>query len=320
MPGQSWSVNAEGGYLANPKLSKQIRHAAQPLCKFRQFTRPEPGFGKNKSDTIEFDRIFNVTNAGGVISELKRMPETDMKISKGSLTVNEYGNSVPYTGKLEALSEFSVDNIWTVGLRDDMATVLDAAVGATFLECAYKYVATGTAGSPTQNIASTGIAGATATRAPQLWDLKNIVDYMKKPLLIPKYDGENYVCIASTAFLRAIKDDPDWEEAAKYGDPERLFSGEAGRIYGCRCIEETNYLPLVAGTTAYAGEAVFFGADPVVEGIVTPEEIRAKIPGDYGRSKGVAWYFLGGFATTWDQIIGTDSGVGKSKIIHYTSL
>jgi hypothetical protein len=26
-----------------------------------------------------------------------------------------------------------------------------------------------------------------------------------------------------------------------------------------------------------------------------PIEIRAKIPSDYGRSKGVAWYALGGF-------------------------
>jgi len=26
-----------------------------------------------------------------------------------------------------------------------------------------------------------------------------------------------------------------------------------------------------------------------------PEEMRGKIPSDYGRSKGVAWYYLGGF-------------------------
>jgi hypothetical protein len=29
--------------------------------------------------------------------------------------------------------------------------------------------------------------------------------------------------------------------------------------------------------------------DTVTEGIVIPEEIRGKLPGDYGRSKGVAW-------------------------------
>ena len=39
----------------------------------------------------------------------------------------------------------------------------------------------------------------------------------------------------------------------------------------------------------------FFGNDTVAEAIAVPEEMRGKIPSDYGRSKGVAWYYLGGF-------------------------
>lgn len=35
--------------------------------------------------------------------------------------------------------------------------------------------------------------------------------------------------------------------------------------------------------------------DTVAEALVIPEEIRGKIPTDFGRSKGVAWYYLGGF-------------------------
>jgi hypothetical protein len=26
-----------------------------------------------------------------------------------------------------------------------------------------------------------------------------------------------------------------------------------------------------------------------------PEEMRGKIPGDYGRDRGIAWYYLGGY-------------------------
>ena len=37
------------------------------------------------------------------------------------------------------------------------------------------------------------------------------------------------------------------------------------------------------------------GEDTVAEAIAVPEEMRGKIPGDYGRSRGVAWYYLGGF-------------------------
>ena len=48
-------------------------------------------------------------------------------------------------------------------------------------------------------------------------------------------------------------------------------------------------------TNAKSNWAFFFGADTVAEGIVVPEEMRGKIPTDYGRSRGVAWYYLGGF-------------------------
>jgi len=68
------------------------------------------------------------------------------------------------------------------------------------------------------------------------------------------------------------------------------------------------------GTTSYKGEAVVFGGDAVIEGLVIPEEIRAKIPTDYGRSKGVAWYAILGFGEVWDT-----ANAGEARIIHITS-
>jgi len=48
------------------------------------------------------------------------------------------------------------------------------------------------------------------------------------------------------------------------------------------------------GVRIYAGTTIM-GGDTVTEAVCIPEEVRAKIPGDYGRSKGIAWYYLGGF-------------------------
>jgi len=315
MAGQYWQVNTAGGYLANPRLSRTIRHAAQPLMKFRQFVRPEPGYGKNVGDRIEFIRISNVVNPGGPLDETQKIPETNVVISKGAVIVREYGNSIPYTGKLEALAEFSVENIWTVALRDDMAKVLDKACYEAFAQAKVKYTPTGTASAPTFEISTNGTPAATATRDITLTDIKNVIDYMKQVLKVPPYDGENYVAIVSSYVARKIMDSNDFIEAAKYGDPERLFRGEIGRIYKCRFVEETNSLSVTLGSTNYIGECIIFGADPVVEGVVIPEEIRAKIPEDYGRSKGVAWYYLGGFAITWDT-----GNPGEAKIVHITSL
>jgi hypothetical protein len=59
---QIWAVSSLGGYLSNNVLSKQIRHSAQPLMKFRQFVDAEAAAGKNRGDKVLFNkrsRIFD---------------------------------------------------------------------------------------------------------------------------------------------------------------------------------------------------------------------------------------------------------------------
>ena len=311
MAGQVFATGTLGGYFTLPKLSKELRFAVQPLLKFRQFVGVKEAFGKNRGDTVEFDKVSNISAQGGTLNETATIPENNFTISKGTIVISEYGNSIPFTGKLEALSEFSIDNAITKTLRNDMAKVLDKAVATQFQASDAKYTClTSTSGT----LALTGTVAGTAGANLNAYHVKQIADTMKKAN-IEKYDGENYICIASVNAIRGLKDDSKWEDAAKYGDPERLFSGEVGRYYGVRFIEENNALSNILGSGAQYGEAVFFGADAVMEGIAIPEEVRAKTPTDYGRSKGLAWYFLGGFKKIWDY---TDDG--EYHIVHITSL
>ena len=202
-----------------------------------------------------------------------------------------------------------------------MAEVLDKEAGREFKRTMTKYICTSTtAGSfETRADATTSTFATTnlAKSSPKAFHFKEVIDSLKKRN-IPKYDGENYVCIGSVTALRKLKDDTEWLDAAKYGDPERLFNGEVGRFYGCRFIEETNYLVNTLGSssgTNALGEAVVFGAEACIEGIAVPEEIRAKVPTDYGRSKGLAWYAILGYEKMWKS---SDSGQ-DSHIIHITS-
>ena len=306
MATQSWGISADGGYLANAKLSRTIRVAAQPMMKFRPYTRVEPGLGKGKGDTLDFNKLSNVATAGGTISELTRIPETKITIKRGTLTLQEYANSIPYTGKLENLSEFDVSNLWTVALRNDMAKVLDKAVADEMKNTDLRFMPTSAIGGTWANTSST-----TATVNLSIFHVKDIVDAMKvgtfgsltNTASVPPWDGEHYVAVASVKALRGLKDDPDFEEPVKYADPERLLTGEVGRFYMTRFVEtnNTNSLSNGVGTGSVLGEALFFGADPIIEAVAVPEEIRAKIPQDYGRDKGIAWYFLGGFKLVWDS-------------------
>lgn len=314
MPGQTWAVNAAGGFLANPRLSRQIRHEATLIMKFRQFVRPEPGFGKGKGDRVLIDRITRVATKGGQLNEGIRIPETNVTVSQRTVTIAEWGNSIPYTGKLEALSEFSVDNIWTKALRDDMAEVLDTAVADEFQGAQIKYTPTGSATAPTGTFDTDGTVSTAATRNVRGFDIEEVVAYLFDTLKAPYYDGEHYVCICPHAFIVALKRDDEVRTDLRYGAPERLFVGEVGMWHKVRFIEENNELDTTIGTTSYAAEALVFGEDPVVEAVAVPGEIRAKIPEDYGRSKGVAWYALLGFAEVWNT-----ANARQARIIHITS-
>ena len=325
MAGQTFAISADGGYLSIAKLSRTIRHAAQPLMKFRQFTRIEPGLGMGRGDTLNFNKLSNVQTQGGTICELQDIPETNVSITRGTLVLQEWGNSIPYTGKLEALSEFSTDNLFTVAIRNDMAKVLDKAVSDEMRNSDTIYI-------PTSASAGTwdddGTVSTTATANLSIFHVKEIIDALKTGQFggttlgtnagnpVPPYDGENYMSIASVKALRGLKDDPDWESAIKYADPERFLNGEVGRFYGCRFIESnnTNALSNGVGTNSVLGEAFFFGADTIAEGVAIPEEVRVKIPVKYGRDKGIAWYALLGFKIIWD--LTTDK---ESHIVRVTS-
>lgn len=279
MSGLLWETSGSGGYLANPRLSRSIRTAAQPMYKFRQFSRPEPGYGKGKGESILFNRVSNVVTAGGPISEQNRIPETTITVSRSQVDVQEYGNSVPWTGKLETLSEFSVDNLVTVALRNDMARVLDGAVHDVMATFPVKMIPTGTTANPSTTVDTDGTASTAATRDILPWDIKEAADYLEDVLHAEKYDGENYIAIGRTAGIRKLFDSSEFQTAAQYGDPNRLFAGEVGRYYHVRIVKETgSSLRTLSAGSAYSSEMFVFGADPLVEGMALPEEIRAKIP------------------------------------------
>lgn len=289
--GQQWVTSSLGGYLANPKLSKEVRVAAQAEVKFRQFCTVKEAFGKGVSASVNFDKVSNITSAGGTLTETATMPKSYFTITQGTLTVTEYGNSIPYTGKTEALSQEGVRNLAIKALKNDQVKVLDSAVEAQMDSCKLRYVAsTTTSGNWTTN----GTATLTASVNLDAFHVKEIIDYLMG-VNAPPADGENYMCIATLKAARGVHD--DLEDTWKY--TKYPTNGEIGSYYKCRFVRETNSMDNTIGVSnTAAGEAYFFGDDCVMEAVALPEEIRSEIT-DFGRSKAVAWYALLGFQIIW---------------------
>ena len=153
-----WST--QSGFLTNGKLNKMLRTAAQPRVRFRQFVSLKEAFGKNVGETVNWDKVANVSDYGGQIIETNTMHETKRVVSQGTLTTTEYGNSIPFTHKIETLSEFDIKDIIESGLADDMAKVMDGTIEREFNATPLRYVGTSATGYA---LTTNGTATATNT-------------------------------------------------------------------------------------------------------------------------------------------------------------
>lgn len=284
MSGQVWSTNALGGYMFAPNLSRKLRTALQPMVRFRQFCDAKEAFGLGIGDTFNWNIYSDVQQAGGTLVENQVMPETNFTITRASAVVSEYGNSVPFTKKLDDLSEQPVTEIIHKVLKNDARKVLDLAAYNQFNATPLRVWASAT---NTITVNTNGTVGGTSTGKLENTTVKVIADYMAENN-IPAFDGVNYVAIFRPTPLRQFKN--DLEQINQY-TPEGwhvIMNGEKGRYEGIRFVEQTNVPSL--GFINNNDRGFFFGSDTVAEVFAIPEEIRGKIPTDYGRSRGIAWY------------------------------
>ena len=139
----------------------------------------------------------------------------------------------------------------------------------------------------------------------------------KYPAITNRFDGENYVCIARPTTLRPFKDDLETLHSYTTEGWNRVMNGENGRYEGIRFVSQTNIVS--EGWSGDSDSAYFFGSDTVTEAVACPEEVRAKIPDDYGRGKGIGWYALNEFGITHSDI--TDANTkAQARILKWDSV
>jgi N4-gp56 family major capsid protein len=299
--------------MYSDNLSKVLRHELQPTVKFRQFAdiKDAAHQGKSKGDTFHWNVYSKIATQGTTLVETSTMPESNFTILQGTLTINEYGNSVPYTQKLDDLSEQPIREIIDKVIKDDAKKAFDIAAEAQFDDCKLRAVATGTLASGDALVFTTD-GTATATNGAQrcgATETKEIIDYMKERNITP-YQGDDYFALSHPSGWRYLKN--ELESIHKYVERglSMIMNGEIGRYESTRFVEQTHIAK--SGWSNSGSWAYFFGNDTVAEAIACPEEMRGKIPGDYGRSRGIAWYYLGGFG-----IVHTDAL--NTRIVKYDS-
>lgn len=282
------------------ELSDILRTAVQPLCKFRQFcdAKDFTDKGLHKGQTFTWNVYNDVATQGTTLTETSTVPVTNFTITQGTGTVTELANAVPYTGMLDNLSKHPVQEIINKVLKNDAKKAIDLQAFNQFNTTLLRISPNGGTDTAVVTLTTNGTSSTTNNVALGKNHIKSIVDVMKERN-IPPYMGDEYFCIAHPTTFRQVKN--DLEGVYQYRDEgfQMIYNGEIGKFEGVRFIEQNNVTKTQFGTftaNSKSNAAFFFGEDTVAEALVVPEEIRGQIPADYGRAKGIAWYYLGGFA------------------------
>ena len=328
-------VTGRGGFYASFNLSKDLRMGTQAMAKFRQFADIRDAFGKvtKTGQTFTWDVVPMMSRASRALLETNTIGQGNHTVIQGTLTMNERGFSVPYTEMLESMAMFSVRQPIMKVLKYDAAMDLDALAHQQFNLTPLRVAATAAADSVTLTTNST--ATLTNSVAMSTTNFKSIIDTMKGRN-IPAYENGDYYAIARPLALRAFKNTLETLNQYTEQGMTRIMNGEIGRSYeGCRIVEQTNipaggaadsttFEPFTntgdawnTATPSGAGDWMFvFGEETVCEALHTAEEVRAKIPDDYGRSRGIAWYSLLGYGITHGVQTGS---VAESRIVKFDS-
>lgn len=294
--------------MYSDELSDYLRTELQPMSRFRQFCDIKEGKGTGKGEKFNWNIYSDVATEGAVLDESKAMPESNYTITQGTLTVTEFGNSVPYTKKLDDLSRHPVKEVINKVLKNDARKTLDRAAHEQF--DATTLTVTPTSGNDTAAV-TVEVGGATITNNIALGKehIKSIADVMKEREITPFFQ-DDYFALARPTTLRAFKNDLESIHENTESGMQLIYNGEVGRYEGIRFVEQTN-IASEAWSNGKSDAVFFFGADTVAEAIVEPEQIRGKIPTDFGRSRGIAWYYLGGFGIVHNATSGTQNRILK---------
>jgi N4-gp56 family major capsid protein len=270
----------------------------------------------------------DVTTQGTKLTETRTMPETNFTITQGTLTIDEYGNSVPFTQKLDNLSEHPVTEIINKVLKNDAKKAFDIAAHYQFNQCVLRIAPTGGTSTTALTLNTAGTCTTTNKVAFKKAHVPLVVDTMKERD-IPPYTGDDYYALSHPTTFATLKTLVEAVHQYTVQGFGMIMNGEIGRYNSCRFVEQTQ-IPKggAANSTTFNPDTktadawdktssswiFFFGEDTVAEAIAVPEEMRGKIPTDFGRSKGVAWYYLGGFgivhtAAAQCRIIKWDSAI-----------
>ena len=318
MAGLAWGGDLGEGYMGSAdmdELSDILRFTLQPLAKMRQFVEPrEADKPYHKGDKF-FWNIYGDTSqpAPEELAETEVVPETDFQVTQSSLTIKEVAIAIPFTQKLEILAKHDLVSVVKKSLANNARKWFDAEVWKKFKSTPLVAVPTSGTSITALTIDTDGVTAVVNNIEFSKEHVNLMDDMMRERNIPPDMRTDTYIVTSHPTTFRPLRNDLETINAYTESGIARVFAGEIGRYSGMRFVEQTNiakggaedsvtFNPFTGVSdpwdNAKSSWAFIFGDDTVLECVVCEEQVRARIPGDYGRAHGMAWYAMVGYGLT----------------------
>jgi len=254
-------------------FSKMLLERALPLLQMEQFAMkvayPSKTGGNRtikffKFDNPAIDKIVSLSE-GTTVSD--GSDQRQLTLSTVDATLQQYGSQIVLTDVLLATELFNHLAQATKQLGEDAALHADTLCHRALIQDSSTSTGTNVATKSYARYAQNGTngttfaAGSTANASMTSTDL---LDGATSLFIsrAPKIK-DSYVLVAHPAVIRDLQQDDDWLKVSSYSNPDAIFKGEIGSLFGCKVVSSTNVQTFA---TAAAGVANVATANAAVYG------------------------------------------------------
>lgn len=306
----SWVADGPSGVYKNHAISSKIRDGAVANSQFMGFMDTEPGFGKNRGDTVTVTRVHNLPLAT-TVDENTELPSGRPLIDTVSVQVSEWGYKVKLTEFEKNLTHYDITNKVQRALRDQLRLTMDKMCADALRSTLYEVTSNGVSDLHENTAGALGDEPDVNMTAQHIGLMRDI---LMGDLKCPPYSDGSYILIASTKALRGVKNDTNYREWISHTNSQPFITGEIPKIDNVRIIETNHFdaLDNSIGGADVTGEAVMFGADAAFLANVEEPELRRGVATDLGRFFDVGWVGTTQAGLTWNTATTT-------RCVHWTA-
>jgi len=225
--------------------SNELEFTSRPSLVFDQpsFVEPRGDFAAKRGEQVVWTIYHQLPPAIGKLSENQDVEGGSVTDHQVSFTVDEYGNAIGTTEKLDLTSYHGpISNIAKSLLAPNQALTMDTLCRNMFWNANNRSLMDSSLSGPEFRLFTGNVANRQSLNTTQSLMTADVARTAAHHLTIrrvPTMGGQSpsYICITHPSVTFDLRNDPFWKDAQLYAGATQIFNGEEGMIHGVRFLK-----------------------------------------------------------------------------------